>query len=489
MQIDAKTPLAFVDLETTGTSARHNRVIEIGIVRVEGGVVVREYHTLLNPGTLVPAFFTSLTGISTAMLVDAPQFEEVALKVAELLDGALFIAHNAPFDYGFLGGECKRLGITFSYPYLCTAKLSRALFPRYRRHNLDSIIERFGLSEGDRHRALDDARVLHQFLGVAKDCLGEERVHELMQEQVRVHRLPAHIKEEMILALPERPGVYFFYGKNDELLYVGKSRRIRTRVRSHFAKDGLSGRGQDMLSEIRRIEHRETAGELGALLLKLHLIKTHKPVYNTGTRTPLCIAHQGVNAHGYATIAIDQADTIAVGDEKHIAAVFSSNKQAKKLLHEYAKEYELCPQLLDIEQPVTPGASCAAHELGQCKGACIGVEKHRHYNRRFREAFQTHCIKTWPFVGPVGIEEISVAGTGELFIINNWRLLAALHVEEGVWEEFVPSSFRFEYETYKMFSRELLKKRPKVAIRELTRREEVWLRSGQGLETDAPPIE
>jgi len=247
MQVDHKTPLVFIDLETTGTSPRHSRIIEIGLVRVERGKVVREYRTFVDPGELVPPFVASLTGIESSMLVDAPAFDEVALEVAELLEDALFIAHNAPFDYGFLGAEFRRLGIPFSRPYLCTAKFSRALFPAEKHHNLDSIIERYKLDAGRRHRALDDARVLHQWFTILGDTYGKDLLHELMQEQVRVRKLPQHIHEHMIDTLPEESGVYFFHGKNDELLYVGKSRKIRTRVRAHFAKDALSGRGTDML--------------------------------------------------------------------------------------------------------------------------------------------------------------------------------------------------------------------------------------------------
>lgn len=473
MQIDPTTPLAFVDLETTGTSPRHHRVIEIGIARVEDEEVVQRYRTFVDPGTLVPPFITSLTGISSAMLVDVPQFKEVAFEVAEMLAGALFIAHNAPFDYGFLSEEFKRIGVAFSYPYLCTAKLSRALFPKQHRHNLDTIIEKFALDAGARHRALDDALVLYQFLQVVREQLGESVLHEAMQEIVRVRRLPYHMKEDMLTALPERPGVYSFYGKDNELLYVGKSRKIRTRVRSHFAHDGLSGRGKDMLSEIRRIDHKETAGEFGALLLELHLIRTLKPTYNVRKqdRHALCLARECTNEHGYTHIVLDRADTIDLGKEKNIAAVFTTKHQAHEVLGELAEEYGLCLHLLGIEEDIP----CSAQQLEKCKGACVGKEKPRHYNKRVREAFVDHRLKPWPFTGPVGIEESAIDGTGQLFVIDNWRLLAALQFEDGAWQEFVPAHFHFDYDTYKIFSRELLKKRPKVIIRQLTTNEEALL--------------
>ena len=479
MHINDKTPLVFVDLETTGTSPKHHRVIEVGIVRVEDGVVVKEYKSLVNPGTLVPAFVTSLTGISTGMLLEAPSFDEIALEVQELLEGGLFIAHNAPFDYGFLGAEFKALGIDFSYPYLCTAKLSRSLYPRCRRHNLDSIIERYDLSAGDRHRALDDARVLHQFLDVAKTGHGKEQVYEVMQEMVRVRHLPQHVKEHQITKLPDTPGVYFFYGKDGELLYVGKSRRIRTRVRSHFAKDGLTGKGRDMLSEIRRIDYQGTAGDVGALILESHLIKKLSPIYNVRSRTrkALYVVREDINEDGYAVLSHSYADTIEKCDDRNVVAISRTKKQAKELLSQIAEQHALCPHLLDIED----NAPCFAHQLEQCNGACVGKEKHRHYNRRFREAFEEHRLKAWPFTGPVGIEERSPDGTGELFLIDNWRVLAALHFEDGEWQEFIPTDFRFDYDVYKIFARELLRKRPRLTVRELSSREEAWIRGEEGI--------
>lgn len=474
MQVDHKTPLVFIDLETTGTSPRASRVIEIGIIRIESGEVVREYRTFVNPGELVPDFVASLTGITNAMLVDAPPFDEVAREVAELIEGGLFIAHNAPFDYGFLGEEFRRLGIPFSAPYLCTAKLSRALYPEYDRHNLDSIIERYNLDPGSRHRALDDARVLWQFIRTSYASLGEPLVHDMMHEQVRVRHLPVHVSEEVVHALPERPGVYIFYGKRDEVLYVGKSRRIRTRVRAHFAKDGLSSHGKDMLSQIRRIEYRETAGELGALLLESHLVESLSPAYNVKTEVygTCVVALEARTEAGYSTVSVTHTDVVNPGDEHTIASLFKTRDHARSVLMQIAHEHRLCRYLLGLETE-TP---CSGHTSGTCDGACVGKEKSRHHNKRFRDAFEHHRIKPWPFQGPVVLEERYQDGIGELFIVDKWRLLTALHNSGTEWEEFVPARFHFDYDIYKIFSRELSKRHPRLSVRELSNREEALLR-------------
>ena len=127
------TPLAFVDLETTGATATTDRITEIGIVAVDADGRVEEWQQLVNPGTRIPPFIQQLTGISDALVADAPPFAAVAAEVLRRLAGRLFVAHNARFDYSFLKSEFKRLGIAFRAPVLCTVKLSRTLFPEYHR--------------------------------------------------------------------------------------------------------------------------------------------------------------------------------------------------------------------------------------------------------------------------------------------------------------------------------------------------------------------
>ena len=156
-------PIVFVDVETTGLSAQEGHILDIGVVRIENGVVVATYNQLLHPGVDVPWFITKLTGITDKDVRSSPQFAAVADKLDELFNGAVFAAHNVAFDYSFFAREYKRIGQTLQMDRFCTAKLSRTLHPEYRRHNLDSIIERGGYHIKNRHRAYDDAYVLFQF--------------------------------------------------------------------------------------------------------------------------------------------------------------------------------------------------------------------------------------------------------------------------------------------------------------------------------------
>ncbi len=176
--------IVFVDLETTGGSAAADRTTEIGVIEVDAQGV-REWSTLVNPLMPIPRFIQKLTGITDAMVKDAPTFESLAPALAERLSGALFVAHNAPFDHGFLRHEFIRVDMDFEPRVVCTVKLSRRLFPDQTRHNLDSVVERHGITllEAERHRALGDARAVWAFWQHLCCTLTPQTVHAAVQCQ------------------------------------------------------------------------------------------------------------------------------------------------------------------------------------------------------------------------------------------------------------------------------------------------------------------
>ncbi len=157
-------PMVIVDLETTGTSAAYARILEVGILRVEGDTIVGSYESLIDPECYIHPAIEQLTGIRQGDVTGAPVFSEASREIARMLEGAVFVAHNASFDYGFLRNEFARVGRDFRARCLCTMRLSRRLFPEHRRHDLGSIIERYGLDCPARHRALGDARAVFGFL-------------------------------------------------------------------------------------------------------------------------------------------------------------------------------------------------------------------------------------------------------------------------------------------------------------------------------------
>ncbi|MFJ7565331.1 PolC-type DNA polymerase III [Herminiimonas sp. NPDC097707] len=154
--------LIFIDLETTGANLINDRITEIGIVTVNADGGIDRWSSFVNPGRPIPSFIQDLTGISDRMVATAPTFESLADTVRERLEGGLFIAHNARFDYGFLHHALARTGHVLSTDVLCTVKLSRRFSPEEKRHNLDTLIARHGLVPEARHRALADADLLWQ---------------------------------------------------------------------------------------------------------------------------------------------------------------------------------------------------------------------------------------------------------------------------------------------------------------------------------------
>lgn len=157
-------PLVFIDIETTGLSPRSGgRVLEVGALRVENNKIVKQYKQLIHPNCYVPSFITKITGIKNQDIIDAPFFEQTAKNIEELCQDAVFVAHNVNFDYTFIQHEFAALGKKFSQDRLCTVRLSRLMFPEYRHHKLDNIIERHGFNVQNRHRAYDDAEILYKF--------------------------------------------------------------------------------------------------------------------------------------------------------------------------------------------------------------------------------------------------------------------------------------------------------------------------------------
>ena len=173
--------LAIVDLETTGMSARYNRVIEIAVIRIEGSKIIDTFTSCINPQVHIPSFITHLTGITNNDLKDAPIFSEVKHKVRKILKGATFVAHNVWFDYSFIKSELERVNIPFESKRCCTVRLSRRLYPQYKSHSLENIIQRFGFGFKRRHRAYDDALVLWQFLKRIKKEIPAPRVKEMWE--------------------------------------------------------------------------------------------------------------------------------------------------------------------------------------------------------------------------------------------------------------------------------------------------------------------
>ena len=193
-----------VDVETTGGSPFFHRVIEIGILRVERGEITQKFKSLINPGVPIPEFITEFTGITGKMLKNAPAFEDLAEELLPLFEDSIFVAHNSSFDYKFLTSEFERSGYKFFMDTLCTVRLSRALYPEYKRHNLSALIERFDLHCKNRHRAYDDAKVLWNFLQLAEKRFPAEHLEAALERTIKKippkkqHKLSKVLEHELV---------------------------------------------------------------------------------------------------------------------------------------------------------------------------------------------------------------------------------------------------------------------------------------------------
>ncbi|WP_179402678.1 exonuclease domain-containing protein [Burkholderia guangdongensis] len=272
-------PLAFVDLETTGGSAAEHRITEIGVVEI-GPLGVSTWTSLVNPGQPIPPFIQQLTGITDAMVRDAPPFAALASTLFERLDGKLFVAHNASFDRGFLHAEFERVGLVFNPDFLCTVRLSRALFPREARHGLDALIARHGLVPAARHRALADADLLWQFWRQLHDLVPLERLREQIARTTRHFRLAGDLTEAQLDTAPAGCGAYALFGEDGAPLYVGRSVRVRQRLRALLTGERRSSKEMRLAQQVRRVEWRETGNELGAMLAEAQWIARLRPAFN-----------------------------------------------------------------------------------------------------------------------------------------------------------------------------------------------------------------
>ena len=451
-----RKPLAFVDLETTGATASSDRITEIGIVEVDADGSVREWQQLVNPGQPIPPFIEQLTGISNAMVANAPPFAEVAGEALRRLEGRLFIAHNAGFDYGFLKNEFQRLGITFRAPVLCTVKLSRTLFPEHKRHNLDTLIERHGLHAEARHRALADAQLIHQFWQRIHVAPGPASVQAALQTLNAHPSLPAQLDPGIIDELPETPGVYLFYGENDLPLYIGKGKDIRQRVLAHFAARHKSPKDLALAQQIRRIDWQETAGEIGALLQEANLVKSLHPSHNRHLRKndELCTWTLVDAGDGWLRPELRSAHELELSLRSACYGLFKTKKEARDVLRALADSQHLCDTLLGLETGV-PGKPCFGHQIKRCKGACVGREPLAKHSMRLLGALTGLKLVAWPFAGPALIHEGEAA-----HLVDNWCYLGTVKSDEDIHALLGATRPPFERDTYKILAKYVGKMKP-----------------------------
>lgn len=424
-----RQPLAIVDLETTGGRALQDRITEIGVVLVDADGT-RTWSRLINPECRIPPFITQLTGISNEAVANAPRFAEVADELADLLRGRLFIAHNARFDHAFLKAEFERLGRPFPLRTLCTVRLSRILAPEQPRHNLDTLMARYGIMTHRRHRALDDALAVHAFLLRAEAVHGVDAVARAASGIRKRASLPAYLDEALIEALPTGPGVYFFHGEAG-LLYVGKAKNIRARVLSHFAADLTQAKEMRLSQQVRRITWEATAGELGALLREARYVKQLQPLQNRQLRRQARLGAMVLRARVDGALQPVYVSGNDLAQERQLYGLFNSRAAMIKHLRTVAGEQGFCDYVMGFER--LAARPCPSRQLKRCRGLCESRETTAQHNLRLLQAVESEALKAWPFEGAVVLEESNPeTGESEFHLVDNWCWLGSASDEQGL---------------------------------------------------------
>ena len=439
---------AFVDIETTGGNSERDRITEIGIKTLSNGQETT-WECLVNPQTFIPQNIQKLTGITPEMVAGEAPFEEVALQIKRELEGKIFVAHNARFDYGFITASFQRLGIDFRPKVLCTVKLSRLLFPQQARHNLDTIVAVHGLKVSARHRALGDADLLMQFWRVCEKTFGKSRLLEAVNQLLGSVSLPPNISQSVINAIPDSPGCYIFYGEHHAPLYIGKSISMRSRVMSHF-QSALTVRKEMKLSQqVHHIEWIKTSGELGALILEAKLIKEHMPSANIKLRRSkdLCAWQLSQEPSGLQRPILITHKHLQPGFQENLYGLFSNKKEALGYLAAVAKKYQLCAALLGLEK-VDEGKPCFGYQVKKCQGACIGKESLAVHNLKLQTSLQLYKVPVWPFEGAVAIKD-----GHSLLVINKWCYLGTANDYDELDGIAQSKDFDFDLDIYKLIKK------------------------------------
>lgn len=363
---------AIVDIETTGGVAQNGGITEIAVVVHDGNTILETFQTLINPGRAIPGYITGLTGISTDMVADAPYFAEIADELLSVLKGKIFVAHNVNFDYNFLHYEFLKTGREFNFPKLCTVKLSRKILPGLRSYSLGAICSHVGITITDRHRAYGDAlATAHLFR-----LLYERDIDNVIQASLKRNSgesfLPPHISKEKYDSLPQKPGIYYFYDKNHQVIYVGKAINIQSRFKGHFSTKTKN----NLKSDIYDVSYELAGSEFLALLMEALEIKRLWPKYNKSQKAKstswgIYIYEDG---QGFKRF---QVAKVVKGHKPLI--YFRSHAEAWAVLLTGVASYKLCPKLSGIQK--TP-KSCYDYDLHKCLGACTGEEAYEEYNLR-----------------------------------------------------------------------------------------------------------
>lgn len=390
-QLLSEVPFLVTDIETTGLSPERNRVTEVACVGLLDGEITERRRTLVNPEQFIPQQIQQMTGITNAMVLAAPKGDQAFPEIrAWFPDGALFVAHNAQFDYNFLQASFRRYGIApFADSSLCTMRLAKRLLPKRKGYSLGNLAGYFGIKIRGRHTALGDAeataRLLVEFLDMLQEEHGCETVEDLLAFQRRTIRAfsepPRHVSNlgPHIASLPAAPGVYRMLDRKGEVLYIGKAKHLRDRVGSYFRPSAEhTAKIQEMVKRVRNVEAIPTGSELEALLLEARLIKEYLPPCNTALKR--FRRHAFIRFNLQEPFPRVELATEISADGAEYFGPFRNRESAEAVLDTITRLF----QLRKCEEMPTPNPAfrpCFYHQIARCGAPCAvqqSLEEYQH---------------------------------------------------------------------------------------------------------------
>ena len=377
-----ETTFVVLDLETTGGSYNSAAITEIGAVKVRAGEIVGEFQTLVNPESPIPPFITVLTGITDAMVIQAPKLGEALISFLEFIGSSkdsVLVAHNAPFDIGFLKAACLQLEVIWpSYQVLDTAKIARYVVTRDEAPNckLSTLSTFFGATTSPDHRALSDARATVDVFHGILDRLGSYGVKTLEELKSFSSRLTSAQRSKKYLAegLANSPGVYIFRDEAGTPLYIGTTRNLRNRVRSYFTAAETRKRIHDMISLAHSLDVIETATIIEAEVRELRLINEKQPRFNRRSKFQAKSLWIKLTKEAFPRLVAVRGAT-GLDDESGWAGPFNGRDESARAieaLYEVTQIRQCKPRItLSSMKSASP---CALFDMKRCGAPCIGQE-------------------------------------------------------------------------------------------------------------------
>lgn len=379
IEVESKNQrFAVVDIETSGGDPRREKITEIAIFLLEDGEIIDEFSTLINPEKHIPSYITNLTGITDQMVEGAPKFYEVAKRIVEITQDAVFVGHNVGFDYGFVRNEFKRLGYKYRRVTFDTVRMSRKVLPGHASYSLGNLCADLGIVLEDRHRAGGDARATVDLLRLILDTAVDDDITMTYSIKKKFGKNIAHALFE---DLPEETGVFYLHDSEGNVLYVGKSTNVAKRATTIFS-NCQDEKVMDMCLRVADISYEVTSSDLIATLKEDIEIVKCRPPYNKQPRRRSngYGIYAYYNSEGYFVLSVERKVKDGV-----LVASFPSVQRAKRSLNDLIAKFGLCQKICGLYK--SEGA-CFHYQIGSCKGACRGEELPDTYNQRVEQAIE-----------------------------------------------------------------------------------------------------